>query len=393
MIASLDLRLSFLKAFGRLEIQNLSNLVQAEIQRATHNTLGSLLTRYLSFELVYCLKKYQAWLGNPLFQHLLVHHLANDFKINLGSAEAILTSILKTQDLVTTDNLDYLDERNFLLYLIVNVLNCRNPDLLSDEIGLGSGLLNLIRDALKVTTSQEIFLFAPTLTSQSLSVLHELAEEYRKNRSIASIYQIFFALFATPDALKIFDRKQLAMNLFAVLLHLGIRKQMSYVEFREKLDAIHHDLGRHWEMLLDFLKRNIFIFEPHSSAQKMSSPRLHLSFIGHELTAEAFASRQQKEVLRPERFYSLHPTWQLTLIHSWPAERLPELWTCIQLGHYLPPPAIAAIYERFKHLAQTETWRTWLEKTASFAGRLEARSFTDPTKTASSSTKIQTFRL
>ncbi len=374
MIRSLDLRLSFLKTCDAKEVQHLQSLLQ-NIFASTEQHHGESELAYLGFDLLYCLLKHRNWIANPLFQHLLLHHLINDFRTDRVWAEHFLSSALPPLG-QKKFHPAYAEERTFLLYLLVLVLNCRNPDCLTEEIGLGSSILRLIRDALTQTRSENTIVFGSTLTTESLEILEELAEDYLKNPSITNVYPIYFALLASEENWKDRDTMQLAKDIFEILLHIGQRKSLTEVELREKLEATRHGLGQQSNTILRFLKAQRFVFEISSTR------RIQLTQHGYEQTADAYARKQHGMQVSADTFYGLHPNWQLALIETWPLEQAADLWTCLKLANYIPPRSFDLVCKRFQNVIQSIDWEPWLAKMAIFHPHKNLASFTEPTKNA-----------
>ncbi|MBI2602309.1 MAG: hypothetical protein HYW48_04565 [Deltaproteobacteria bacterium] len=346
---TIDVKLSFLKALSPKKKVGFQELCEQEIEKLPEHIFSLATQKMLILEMAYCLEKHQQWRHNTLLHHLLIHYIVKTYKIEARIIANFLAAVLRKAP-AEAIAVSFLEERNFLLFIIVSALTARHEGLVADEIGLGSEVLLLIKNAVGKERGEEALEFAPTLTEESWLIIQDLAVRYKQKPWVFFLYKLGFLLSEAPAPWSEGDREQVSNIIFDLLCKIGEKKILSQARCEklvQALDFMGKGKCRHLiSGLMEYLCRCELVFLVHGHSQHRNLASYSLTREGYELTAVAFAHRNRKQIPKRSYFFSLERSWQEAFVRVCDTTVFPYLFSFLKEEPAPPSHCIEAIADR-----------------------------------------------
>lgn len=316
----LDYRIQWLtRNAAQEEVQRLARIASVKRQDLGCNSIltGGAL-RALELDVVYALMRHRRWLNCDLFLQTLSHHLAQDH----GLIHANCLAWLRACGIEAAGNepakvfFRPSDDRNFLLYIFVEMLNATDQQRLIVDLGIGVALLQAIRslaDTLGSTQPTDAVHFLPAIDADLLTIIEEFSIKLGKAPWVVDQYKLELAL----NQLSTFWAHQIAEKTPSWILDQLCVLGRDHSRTRAEMGHLFACEGSNLDEWLDILGR-LGLTEHHQERKRLV---WNLSSEGYDLTARYFAAKYGHE-WTVQTFNSYNPAWQTALIRALTPEQI-----------------------------------------------------------------------
>jgi len=254
----------------------------------------------LFLDLAYALAKHRDWLQTNVFTTILVEFLQMDHGVPRNEAQLIVHDMIEAAIALglTKGRAICCDDREFLTWAYVCAAEASDECALETELGLGTAVLQKLREGIKAIERVEGNIFVPEYDAMLASIILELAQETKKTPWALDYHRLKYAILsAGGDAAQPFILDQSLPIILDAIVAVG---QGHSTALSER------------PALADLLVRASVLQEesPNGRRKKIGHVLSDLGgrLTGHKVALEVFRDRVDG------KFFNLNSRWQLSII-------------------------------------------------------------------------------
>jgi len=254
----------------------------------------------LFIDLAYAVAKHRDWLQTPVFSALLVEFLQLDHGLPRVDAEILVHDMIEAAIEVGLSRSRTIcgDDREFLTWAYICAAGASGEEALEAELGLGTAVLNKLREGIKALERVDSDVFVPEYDAMLAAIVIELGHETKSAPWAMDHHRLRYALLAAAgDAAQPYILEEALPLIFDALIAIGLGEAAA---FRDRPSLA--------EMLVD------------ASILCVAQPKRKGKTTGHQLTdlgARITAHKVAVEIFAgglDDRFKSLNNRWQEAVV-------------------------------------------------------------------------------
>lgn len=162
------------------------------------SSFASSLRGVLFADMAYALTRHRDWLQTDVFSALLVEFLQLDHGIPRNDSELLVHDMIEAAiqlGLARTRTI-CVDDREFLTWAYVCAAGANDEDSLEAELGLGTAVLNKLREGISALERVDSHVFVPEYDAMLAAIVIELGHETKMTPWAMDYHRLRFALLA-----------------------------------------------------------------------------------------------------------------------------------------------------------------------------------------------------
>jgi hypothetical protein len=313
-----------LQAFEREFLESTKSM--SRIARASRSLRGTIF-----IDLIYALTRHREWLQVPVFSALLVEFLQLDHAIPRGEAEVLTHDLIEAAAQLGVGRSRSIchDDREFLMWAYICAAAATDEDALESDLGLGTAVLQKLRDGLSALERVDSNVFVPEYDAMLATIVIELSHECKRIPWAMDFHRLKYALLSgVGDRAQPYILEESLPRIFESLIAIGCGDCYALIDRPSLAQALE--------------EANI-IQQSDSSRRSRKKVGHVLSDLGFKITAWGAASSRFSQGIDCA-FVNLHSKWQLAILKKGYAKNLDVVESSLRTSlNRLAPEVVEAM--------------------------------------------------
>lgn len=289
-------------------------------------------------DLAYALTRHRDWLQTSVFSALIVEFLQLDHGIPRNDAELLVHDMIEVSiqlGLARTRTI-CVDDREFLTWAYVCAAGANDEDSLEADLGLGTAVLNKLREGITALERVDCHVFVPEYDAMLAAIVIELGHESKLAAWAMDCHRLRFALLAAAgDRAQPYILEESLPSVLDALIAIGLGDKSALLS-RPALSEI-------------LIAAGILIEDSPRGKSKKSSGH-SLAEFGQRITALKAALEYFDSGI-DSRFFSISASWQAAVVRRGRGVSFESLESLVTDGiNRISPAVLEAVIARMLDL-------------------------------------------